>query len=191
MTLINNFPILNLTIISVIIIVSVITDLKTRKIYNIITLPAILTGLILNVIYFCLKNPSLTSAMNGLVYGGKGMLLAIGIFFILYALGWFGGGDAKLMGAIGAFMGYTFTYWCILFTLVSGGFCALFLIAGDVIGKRGKSQIIVFFRSLKNKIIYNTPIIFPNKSKSATFTYSIAIAMGFIITLIKFKNIGV
>lgn len=179
--------VLKLTIIAMVILVSLITDLKSRKIFNIVTLPAILLGLIINAVIFFIQSHTLISILNGLLFSLQGFGIAIIVFFVLYAFGWFGGGDAKLMGAIGAFMGYAFTYWCILYTLVAGGICAFFLIIEDIAGKKRKSQIVIFFISLKDKILYNAPLIFPDKHKAATFTYSVAIVMGFIATLIKFR----
>ncbi|HAR63916.1 MAG TPA: prepilin peptidase [Candidatus Margulisbacteria bacterium] len=171
----------------IIITISVITDLATRKIYNILTLPAICSGLLFNMIYFSLNNFSLRAIAEGFIFSFSGLIIALIVFFILFAFGWFGGGDAKLMGAIGAFMGSHFIIWCILYTLIAGGICSFFLIINDIVTKRKRSQIIIFFISLKNKLLYRMPLIFPDKKKSATFTYSIAIAMGFVASLLKFN----
>ena len=178
---------IKLLLITAIIIISVITDIRTKKIYNIVTFPAMLAGLMINVFIPLTAGFSLTGLFSGLSFGLSGLVLGITIFFFLYALGWFGGGDAKLMGAIGAFMGYQFIIWCILYTLIAGGVCSIFLIIDDLVKKRKRSQLVTFFMSLKDKCLYNAPVIFPDKKKSATFTYSIAIAAGFALTLLKFK----
>jgi prepilin peptidase CpaA len=69
-------------------------DWRSRKIPNWLTLPAMAAGL----------------AINGLagrfVPALLGMLAALGIYFVFFAIGFRGAGDGKLMGAVGAFVGW-------------------------------------------------------------------------------------
>ncbi len=76
--------------------VAVITDLRTGKIYNNLTLPMIVLGLVMNV--------SLGEPLTG-IYG---LLAATVLHYGLWRLGVQKGGDAKLLMAVGATMGWRF-----------------------------------------------------------------------------------
>ena len=85
----------NLAIV-LILIISVITDLRNRKILNILTLPAILIALIYH---------SFTSGLSGFYFSGQGFLVGLGLLLIPFVMGGIGAGDVKLLAAIGAWKG--------------------------------------------------------------------------------------
>ena len=105
-------------ILFVILIIALITDIQRDKIYNWLTLPAILVGLTWSTI-------AASSWGSGLLDAVLGLALGIGFFFPLWQMGKFGGGDAKLFGVIGAFTGLQFTFWAIAFTLAAGAAVSL------------------------------------------------------------------
>ena len=84
-------------------------DARERRIPNKITFMGIIVGLLFNLI---------TGGWTGLLNSFFGLLAGIAIFFIPFAVGGMGAGDVKLMGAIGALMGWRFSSckW-VLFTL--------------------------------------------------------------------------
>lgn len=100
-------------------LVSLITDIKYRRILNIITLPAILFG----IVYY-----TTTQGWNGFLFSGKGFLVGMGILLIPYLLGGMGAGDVKLMAAIGALTGTTFTMYAFFYIGLIGGIIALIMI---------------------------------------------------------------
>lgn len=99
--------------------VALYTDLRYHKIPNKLTLPAIVGGLLLSTIF---------SGFEGLLFSLKGLALGIGVFLIPFAMGGLGGGDVKLMGAIGALKGWSFALHAALFTALWGGVIALLAI---------------------------------------------------------------
>lgn len=76
--------------------VAVVTDLRSGKIYNNLTLPMIALGLVMNA--------SLGEWQVGVV----GLLVSTAVHYTLWALGIQRGGDAKLLMGIGALMGWRF-----------------------------------------------------------------------------------
>ena len=96
--------------------IAVYFDLTQKKIPNFLTFPAVLLGL---AIY------SVSGGLGGLVSGLAGLGVGIALFFIPFALGGMGGGDVKLMGAIGALKGVEFILYTALFTALAGGILAL------------------------------------------------------------------
>jgi|WetSurMetagenome_2_1015567.scaffolds.fasta_scaffold152485_2 prepilin peptidase CpaA len=109
-----NYPVLLL-------IVSIATfyDVKLRKIPNALTLPAMAAGLTIQ---------ALTGGMAGLLSGVLGLLMGTGLFFIIYLIGAIGAGDAKLVGAVGAFVGPRGILVVTLLTALAGGLYALFFL---------------------------------------------------------------
>ena len=97
-------------------IISTLYDLKTGKIPNFITLPAIVLGLILNAYY---------SGLEGLKDSLLGMILGILLLLIPFVLHGLGAGDVKLLAAIGALNGSTFVFYTFLYSAMAGGLLAL------------------------------------------------------------------
>lgn len=91
--------------------IAVITDLRSHRIYNWLTFPAIALGLLLNS--FAARSPGFLFAL-----GGLGIAC---LSLILFALGAMGAGDVKLLGAVGALMGPHFAFWSLLGTAILGG----------------------------------------------------------------------
>lgn len=97
----------------VLLAVATATDLRHRRIPNALTAAGILVGLGLG-----LAQGQLAGSFLGL-----GAALAIG--FPLFALGALGGGDAKLLGAVGALLGPTSLVSALLYAGLAGGAMAL------------------------------------------------------------------
>lgn len=77
-------------------VVASITDIWRFKVYNALTFPAMALG----VAYHALAPQG-----QGTFYGISGLLVGMGVLIIPYAFGAFGAGDAKFIGAIGAWIG--------------------------------------------------------------------------------------
>jgi prepilin peptidase CpaA len=93
-----------------------VTDLVKGRIYNAITYPAIAAGFVVQI------------ALGG----GSGFFIAlsgfaVGFFpaFVLFALGGLGGGDVKLLGAVGAIGGAVPATETLLIAFLVGGLFAL------------------------------------------------------------------
>ena len=92
--------------------VAAVVDLRTRRIPNWLTLPALALGLAWNLA---------VSGPAGLGMALLGVLVGAGLFLVPYVLGGMGPGDVKLMGVVGAFMGPGGALWAALFAGVAGG----------------------------------------------------------------------
>jgi Flp pilus assembly protein protease CpaA len=98
-------------LLAAVLLTAAVTDFRHGKIYNWLTLPAIPAGLLLWLI------AGLAGHEAGI--GSSAIALACGLIpFGLMALrGWLGGGDAKLMGAVGALSA---SWECVLGTALYG-----------------------------------------------------------------------
>ena len=85
-----------------VVVVAAVSDLKKGKVYNWLTYPAIAAGLA----FGALEGWAQGHAWDGLANHLAGFGLAFGVLFVAYILGGMGGGDVKLMAAVGAFVGW-------------------------------------------------------------------------------------
>ncbi len=111
-------------------VVALYTDIAWGKIYNWLVYPAIGVGLAAAYlsgdvgwgagISFAPDDPQPTfmKSAAGLAAGG-------GILFVLYLAGGMGGGDVKLMAAVGALSGLGFALWALFYTSIVGAVLAV------------------------------------------------------------------
>lgn len=146
--------------------VAVYTDLRFGKIYNKLTVSCMVLGIAL-------------ACINSGVVGMLGSIAAAGLvlaLFLLFApkVG-IGGGDIKMMMAVGTLMGVRFVIWAMLFTAVTGGALALLVMASHgALGKTIRNMMV----NLYMKITFRSPIEISSGSPGLRFRYSPAIAIG-------------
>ena len=95
-----------------ILVVAMTTDLQSRKIYNWLTFPAMIAGLLLSVAL---------GGMAGLQSSVIGFFAGSLIFLIGFMVNAMGAGDVKLMAAVGAWLGWPGTVAAVLYVTVVGG----------------------------------------------------------------------
>jgi prepilin peptidase CpaA len=93
-----------------------VSDIRSARIPNRLTYSALLAALSLRVALL---------GLSGLKSGAVGMFVAGGLFCVLFALGAMGGGDMKLMAAVGAWVGSTQVMTLILAAALAGGVLAI------------------------------------------------------------------
>jgi len=95
-------------------------DIRTRKVPNVITGPALLLGLGAHLAF-----GGTVAALSAL----GGALLAGALLFPGWLAGWMGAGDVKLMAAVGAWLGWPLSLFAVLSALVAGGLIAVLVAA--------------------------------------------------------------
>ena len=96
--------------------VGAVNDVRGRRIPNWLTYSGIIAALLVRFVL-----GGWAEVRDGLA----GMLLAGGIFFLLFLLGAMGGGDVKLMGAVGAWVGLAQVGILLIVAAVAGGLLAV------------------------------------------------------------------
>lgn len=101
-------------------------DLKTTIIPDIITIPGMVIGLVLKLVFAFVDKD-----FAGFFDASSGMILGLVVFgFIVFASrGGMGIGDIKLAGLIGVFLGLEKTFLTILLSFMIGGFVGIILLA--------------------------------------------------------------
>ena len=96
--------------------VCVLSDIRTRRIPNMLTGPAMLSGFALNLGLF---------GWSGAQASLYGFALAVLILIAPFAAGGVGGGDVKMMAAVGAFLGPHLLLLSLMIGIVLGGIFAV------------------------------------------------------------------
>jgi prepilin peptidase CpaA len=94
-------------------------DVWKFKVYNALTVPLLLTGLVYHVIAGGL--PGLQGSLIGMVSG-------FAVLFVIYTMGGVGAGDVKLMAAVGAWLGMPLTLHLFVASALASGIYAVVLV---------------------------------------------------------------
>lgn len=118
-------------------------DLRWRRIPNWLTV----TGFALGVAYHVAAAApgGLMTALHGLATALGGFAVGFGLLLLMWLMGQGGGGDVKLMGAVGAWLGFRLTLDVLVASavfIVLGGVASLgvALLARGPIGSRGRPR---------------------------------------------------
>lgn len=153
--------------------VSLLTDLKFRRILNIVTFPAILSGLMIH---------SMVQGWEGFLFSGLGFMTGMATLLIPFLLGGMGAGDVKLMGAVGALMGPVFTLQAFVVVALIGGLISLLLIVKQN-GLLYSLRTLYIFPALLSET-KGTVFQKPDKHTSIAFPYGVPIVLGTIFTFV-------
>ena len=149
--------------------IAVVTDVRHHRIPNWLTIPMMLLGLILNGLFY---------GLDGFFMSLKGLALGFALLFFVYLLGGMGGGDVKLLAAVGALLGPRMVFIAFIWTALVGGGMAIVV----VISKKA------FNRTFQNLRMLILSWVLGVSTEDANFTirnpslaklpYGVAIALG-------------
>ena len=162
------------------------TDATRGKIYNYLTFPTMVAGLILNAAFWE-AGVTAAGAAAGLKWAGIGLAVGLALLFVPFALGGTKAGDVKLLMAVGALKGWDFVFVGFLYGAVLFGVAAVLILA-----RRGKlggtvSNITNWFYGLV--ILQSKPELSPPADDSK-YPYGISLAIGFFGALILQYTLG-
>ncbi len=161
-------------ILSVWVITAAILDLVRHRISNLLTVGGLVVALLMRFT---------GQGWNGLVDGLAGFAVAFCIYLPLYAAGWMGAGDVKLMAATGGFLGWPATLLAVTLSTFVGVATALSIIAagggmGEYLSRYGQMLKCLLFTG---QFKYVGPR--PGSVATKRFPYAFAIALGTLATL--------
>jgi prepilin peptidase CpaA len=104
-------------------IIAAVTDLWKFKVYNALTLPLLVSGLV----YHGYFRADLANSLVGILFGFAALIA-------LYVIGGMGAGDVKLMAALGAWLGMPLTFYVFIASSLAAGVyaVALMVVTGKV-----------------------------------------------------------
>ena len=165
---VNPIQLGELILLAAVLVISVYMELKEKRIPNGLTFSAIVCGLVLG---------TLPGGIS-LVSSALGFGLGFGVLFVFYLFGGMGGGDVKLMGAVGALMGYPFIVPALVNTAVIGGVMAIFIVIWRLDFKK--------LAGIPARQSDDKPSIDQSENqdkRKTTIPYGVAIATGCLMTL--------
>jgi len=107
-----------------VLIVAAVTDLRRGTVYNWLTYPAIVVGLALGAA----GGAAAGDVGNGFMNHFLGFGFGFGVLLAAYVLGGMGGGDVKLMAAVGAILGWPGALHAVFYSFVTGAAIGLIVL---------------------------------------------------------------
>lgn len=161
-------------ILPVVVFLSACTDIAYYKIPN--SFNAVLC---IGFYLFAFLNPNFTLEMIG--YHSLTAFIVLCITFGLFALGLFGGGDAKLIAAISLWLGRSDIIDFILFTILAGGVVSVLLLLWR------RTKPLKFYKRIKilSSLYYGPDGDISDSLKKRAIPYAVAIMIGLFVVLPK------
>ncbi len=161
-----------LVVFAALIATAVYTDIRHGKIYNKLTVTCTALGMILSL---------LSAGLRGLGESLAGAGLIVLLYLLLAPRAGIGGGDVKLMMAVGALMGIGFAAWTLLYAAAAGGLIALaVMVRKRVLADTVRSM----FTNILLRVCYRAPVEIAGGSRGLKFRYSPAIALGALLAFL-------
>jgi len=148
------------------------TDIRWGKIFNWLTVPFALLGLVLN---------SVGAGWEGLLLSVGGIAAGLGLWLVSNFLGRIlGGGDIKLLMAFGAMLGPLFMLWAFAWGALIGGVMALAIaIRRGLVAKTLRQM----GTSLYMRTAFATPMEISDGAGEVRLPYAIALGAGALVTI--------
>ncbi|MBO8128022.1 MAG: prepilin peptidase [Peptococcaceae bacterium] len=134
-------PLIDLLMLALLVI-CLITDLRSRKIYNPVVLVFIVVGLVYHLV---------DEGWAGVLFSLQGLAVGMLLLIIPFVMGKMGAGDVKLLGAVGALQGPAFVFHAFLASAIAGGVLAVITLAR----KRMAARVL---QTLGFSFIYRVPL---------------------------------
>jgi prepilin peptidase CpaA len=152
--------------------ISVVTDLRSRKIYNNVIFPGLAAAFIVHF---------LTGGWAELGEAAIGCFIGLGVLLIPYLLGGMGAGDVKLLALVGALKGTYFVLTTSFYMALIGAVIAIAVLLCRKGAVARLRQIMFFLYGLRYGV--KIPLFMEKSSLSAVYPYGVAIAGGVILCL--------
>jgi prepilin peptidase CpaA len=150
------------------------TDLRSRRVPNVLTLGAALAGAGYHL---------LDGGWSGLGTSAAGWAVGLLVFLPLFLLRGLGGGDVKLLAALGAWLGPSQTLWLALFTAVAGGPIAVLVALWKGYLRQAFGNLWGLLMFWRVAGLRPHPTLTLESSGAPRLPYAVPIAAGLVMTL--------
>ena len=151
-----------------------VTDLRSRRIPNVLTFGAAGAALVYGAV---------TGGWTGLGNAALGWLIGALAFIVPFALGGLGGGDVKLLAAIGAWLGPAGAIWVALYAGVAGGVMAIGVALATGYLRRAVSNVSLLLMHWRVWGLRPLAEVSLDGSEGPRLAYALPILAGLVTTL--------
>jgi prepilin peptidase CpaA len=144
-------------------------DLASRRIPNLLTVTVMALGL---AGHLAMQREA------GLAWSLAGIAVGLGLLFIPCVLGGMGGGDLKLMGAVGSLVGPASVFEIALVSAVAGGVIALGVALHKKVARAAFSQVLSVVGIRSRPAAGPDQAVAPARGALGTIPYGVAIGVG-------------
>jgi prepilin peptidase CpaA len=153
-----------------------------------LTFPAIIWGILSYMVM---------QGLEGLWFSFLGLFVGLAIFFIPFAMGGMGGGDIKMLGAVGALQGWKFVFSAAVMAAIAGGVIAIIylILTGRLLNILKKMTNVILaplfsllYHHIRWEFLNRASIYFartdPKEKEPVRLPYGVAIATGAMIVMV-------
>ena len=153
--------------------VAAVIDWRTLRIPNWLTAGGLTFGLIYNTF-------AAGSWQQGLSGAAAGMVIGMAVFLPVYVLRVLGAGDVKLMGMVGAIVGFPDILQAVLYSLVVGGFAAVGVALYRRAFGRMTTNVVDIVQSMALAVVggYRPTPALAGRASIGKLPYGVSIAVG-------------
>lgn len=164
-----------LTILLILLVTAVLSDLRTHRIPNVLVFPALALSLLVH---------TLGSGMEGLLATGAGLAVGMAMLLPFYLIGGMGAGDVKLVGVVGSLLGP----WGALVTGIATLMAGAVLGIAVIVWQRCRPPVELYLRQVtgvQGNMLHATAVSTATDQTPCVnkIAYSPAIAAGTILAL--------
>ena len=151
-----------------------ISDLRTRKIPNVLTFGATAAAIVTH---------GITNGLTGIGFSAAGWAVGLALFLPLFLLRGMGAGDVKLLAALGAWVGPGAAVWLALWSAIAGGVLAVGVAVAHGYGSQAFGNVWGLLSYWRVMGVRPHPALTLEASTAPRLPYSLPIAAGLGLTL--------
>lgn len=155
-------------------LVACVFDVRTRRIPNALTFGSALAGLLFH---------RLADGPEGVLVAAGGWLVGLFLFLPFFALRGMGGGDVKLLAALGAWIGPQETVWLAVYTGIAGGVLGVLVALSRGYLKTAMRNMLGALQYWRVAGIGPVPGLTLESGSAPRLAYAIPILAGTLVTL--------
>jgi len=158
----------------VVALIGCVTDLRTRRIPNVLTFSAAAAAVVFH---------GVNTGLAGIGHSLSGLAVGLVLFLPLFALRGLGGGDVKLLAALGAWMGPGATVWMALWAALAGGPLALVVAFSRGYLRKALENVWSLLMFWRIAGLRPHPSVNLSTPGAPRLPYALPIAVGLVVTL--------
>jgi prepilin peptidase CpaA len=154
--------------------IACVTDLRTRRIPNVLTFGAAAAGLVFHLI---------AGGVPGAMTSAGGWVMGFALFFPMFMLGGLGAGDVKLLAAFGAWLGPWTVFFVAMYSAIAGGVFGIAVALGTGYLRTALHNIGFLLRFWKTVGIKPVEGLTLESGKGPRLAYAVPMLTGLLVTL--------